>query len=415
MNSESDRRLLELLSDGKVDAEIAIRLGISTEDVKLRIHNLMKATGVSTRAELLGLRTAPPRSRLPGRRGRLLAGGLAVAGLLIVAAGLSRSYDSAQRAGPTTNERTTATASNPVSPLPPHRTSASGSLMMSLGQFIAASPTSVTPVTELESRDTMIVARLVDGAVIAPAAGDHTWLVTSRTSEGVTFTRRNDFDQLFLSARVESGGRLAPLGAGVVVESEKAKQPITVFLWVDRIEAGRGFATKIELGNDGAIWLSPESIPLSSAIVHSTGEILRINQATWRSTIFADAFLRISMKCPGVGNPCVVDLAHEVLSASKHLIPAPMAGKLSCREDGSVQLESDVIWTFTLTDSEARRSGGCFEMPTRHVAAGEPMFDSKYVRVSVKATDGSPLSVIGAQDGTIWVGPIFATVGCPCR
>lgn len=411
MKSESDQRLLELLSEGKVDAEIAIRLGISTEDAKRRIDNLMKATGASTRADLLRLQQAPARPPWSARRARLLAGGLAAVGLVIVVGGWWRSQDSPHRAAPTTNEPTTTL---PPSSVPPPSPNSSGSIMMPLGQFITASPASATPLSQIESRDTMVVATVVDGAMIAPPAGDPTWSVASRTSEGATFTTRNGF-QLFIYLRVEGGGRLSPLGSGVLVQDLKDGQPITVLMWASLSEGGKEWTTRIELGNDGAIWVDPEPVSPSTPVVFSTGELLKVDQTTWKSRIFTDASLRVSTRCADVDRPCVIDVADEVIFRNRHLIPAPMAGTLFCRQDGTFQLESDFSWIFALTDAEGDRSGGCFEVPTRQVVAGEPMFDWKYFSVSVTGKDGTPASIISGQDGTIWVGPIFPTVGCPCR
>ncbi len=47
-----DAYLLQLLRDGKVDAEIAVRLGISTTEVKMRVAALCARAGVFTRYEL---------------------------------------------------------------------------------------------------------------------------------------------------------------------------------------------------------------------------------------------------------------------------------------------------------------------------------------------------------------------------
>lgn len=48
----SDAYLLQLLRDGKVDAEIAVRLGITSTELRLRIERLCRSAGVSTRDEL---------------------------------------------------------------------------------------------------------------------------------------------------------------------------------------------------------------------------------------------------------------------------------------------------------------------------------------------------------------------------
>ena len=48
----SDAYLLQLLRDGKVDAEIAVRLGIREHDLRIRIEQLCRSAGVSTRDEL---------------------------------------------------------------------------------------------------------------------------------------------------------------------------------------------------------------------------------------------------------------------------------------------------------------------------------------------------------------------------
>lgn len=412
MNCESDRLILELLGEGKVDAEIAVRLGISTEEAKLRIRNLMDGRGEPRRAEL----SMPAAgAALPSRRARRFAGGVAVVGILAAAVWLWQFYSVGRHAETVPHERTAPAALSPASQPPFQRLSVSGSLMISLGMLISAPAAGVEPVTQLEARDTMAVASVVDGAVLMPAVVDHAWSLAARTSDGLTFTRRNGSDQLFVSASVESGGRLVPLGEGAVVQSDTAERPVTLLLTADRIAGGKSLADSIHIDKDGTVWVSIEPVSLSAAIVYSTGEILKTDQTIWSSDIFADASLRISMQCPGIGEPCVMDLADEVLFDDKHIIPAPVSGELTCIENGSIQLESDFVWTFTLTGQDARQAIRCSTTPARQVAIGEPMFDSKYVHVAVAMRDGAPLSIVVSQDGKVSVGHIFPTVGCPCR
>lgn len=52
MLTPSERNLLNLIRDGRVDAEIAVRLGIENRQVKTRIEMLVARAGVTTRAEL---------------------------------------------------------------------------------------------------------------------------------------------------------------------------------------------------------------------------------------------------------------------------------------------------------------------------------------------------------------------------
>ncbi len=52
MLTQSERSLLDLVRDGRVDAEIAVRLGIENRLVKARLATLMARAGVATRAEL---------------------------------------------------------------------------------------------------------------------------------------------------------------------------------------------------------------------------------------------------------------------------------------------------------------------------------------------------------------------------
>lgn len=52
MLSPSERSLLDLIRGGRVDAEIAVRLGIENRQVKARIEMLMARAGVATRGEL---------------------------------------------------------------------------------------------------------------------------------------------------------------------------------------------------------------------------------------------------------------------------------------------------------------------------------------------------------------------------
>ena len=49
---ESDRVLLGLIREGKVDAELAVRLGCTREEVRRRIERLFALAGVSDRASL---------------------------------------------------------------------------------------------------------------------------------------------------------------------------------------------------------------------------------------------------------------------------------------------------------------------------------------------------------------------------
>jgi hypothetical protein len=61
--SPQDAELVELVRTGKVDAEIAVRLGISVEQARLRVERLLRDRGVATRVDLRELLRNPTADR----------------------------------------------------------------------------------------------------------------------------------------------------------------------------------------------------------------------------------------------------------------------------------------------------------------------------------------------------------------
>ena len=162
--SESDEQLLELIQEGKVDAEIGVRLGLGTGEVRERTEALAAKLGVNGKAGLRA-RTLPRVSSAvsdaPMRRrsSRLKLGGgiLTAAALLLAGVLIGRSTAPGSRAAVATPTRAVATHPTAVGA---NTAIVDGIASVDLGQFFVVPYHVNDGVTTVSQREALAVLSL---------------------------------------------------------------------------------------------------------------------------------------------------------------------------------------------------------------------------------------------------------------
>jgi DNA-binding CsgD family transcriptional regulator len=413
-----EEQLLALIREGRVDAEIAVRLGITNRDVKERIERLAAKLGVRDRAELRDeageaepgplwlderVRPLPSQPRWP----------LAVAGLagLLIGAGamwLAMRGPADSGTGPPSSEEVFPSVTVRLGgPLPnptatARSTTIAGRTMLDAGQLFLINE-HVGGVTSEDTREDLIVITLDDAGVFRFDGGAMKWTLfgSSRKSLGLAGDLNGETVTLTFSAVGETwflfGG-----DDSVGVYASDGSEP-RVAAWVSAPDSlSRRY--HVEVGFDGHLYISARPLSLDLPVAFDTGETFDVSGLTYPyvATIAS-------------GGDHLTFCERDRLVACQAFVAnmdrAPATGRVSCSPDGVLELEGEAF-TLRFEDPEGP---GCVAMPSRSVVVGQNFSFSAGVVITAVAPDGSPLSVVVSHNGTLFIGRFAPTYGCPCR
>jgi DNA-binding CsgD family transcriptional regulator len=411
--TDSEQRLLDHIRAGLVDAEIAVRLGITNAEVKSRTERLATKLRVSGRD---GLRHAtnheepapePPREPLATTQWRralmplAVTAGLAlafVAGLLVA----SRSDDDPDAASagepspaPTATVPITASA-QPTQP--PRIEVIDGREMEYAGQLVTVALAGNAPVVGTSARERMLAVTLVDNALIRlPFAASGYRGDPRAVSFSLPLRDRAVFLQIMPGE--DTGFIVGDRDSAGVFTRSESRQPVVILTASD--EEG---VFHLQVNTTGELFVSVEPTTTEGIYDEWTGELIRTSDATrvWSVTMLTGGFF--FNRCHD--GPC--DL---VISGAE--MRAPSLATVSCPEPDVVFLEmASGSMTFTrVRQSDAQDPIVC---PSQTVEEGHVFGPVGHYVVTSATSDGRPLSIGAKPDGTVWVGTFRGTVGCPC-
>lgn len=416
-------QLLDLIREGKVDAEIAVRLGISNAEVKDRTSRLANKLGAKDKA---GLRDrAAPSSLATSAQGdstaelrkallrwRIVAIAMtAVAVALGVFLVLGRdSGEDATGANANATEIPSAVATRSPSalasltPTPlPSPTLIAGREMYDAGQLFVQrlGPNPISP----SNRESLIVVDFGGPAVIRYAGGPVTWRLQGSGPQSLYLS--GSVGGLNVRLLMQAQGQTQFLfgdddSVGVFSQDDSAP---TLVIWVQAPEGPAYYHA--EVSSDGHLYIATEGLPAISKFAYDTGESLD----SWDylpagDTVRADHWVL----CDPANRP-----ACESVLRGDFIPLAP--GALTCdaaKGTLTIVFQGELRATFVFTSGQSQPSFQCKE-GSRPVAAGEPLGYPGVWVVSATWKDGAPISVVTTRNGVVYVSHDLPTVGCPCR
>lgn len=440
MLSPQEEALLELVREGRVDAEIAVRLGISNRDVKDRVEALAAKLGVPGREGLLSdlalsvweetaARPVPVfRPRVSERRSYgfvalialTLGAAMAVAALNLWDKADTQATDG--REGPVvispagTPGRTgwvTPLASAPSDPAPrnPTRrpTTIAGRAMLDLGPLFTVPVyvgTHPSGIRDIQTREELLVVTLDGEAVIELENGTSTWRFLGRGPAYLTLDTQlpnEDTLAVHFSAVGDTRFLLGAKGSFGIYTTRPDARP-TVAIWAEK---GSG-NLHLELSN-GLLFVSDSPTAATAAVARDTGESLNRAGAHQLGRVEGAWTL-----CAEPGAVACVVVARPPFTSP---MLSPAEGSVRCHPDGYLVLETK---GFDLQLRELKANGEpggpeCVPRPDRFLRAGDELSQGKQYTISAVGPEDDSWDVFVAGDGTLYVGPTTPQYGCPCR
>lgn len=430
----TERQLLDYLGDGLFDAEIAVRMGLSTGDVKARLERLAVTLGVEGRDALRTGRSpsqeeaakalqpaefqhAPPPRKLP----RLSPGfGAVVVFAAGLAVGLWLAEDGGAAPAVTSTSVSEPTHAPPVQMQGARIEVIDGREMVWTGRLFYSG--GADPLVDASNREALAAARLSGPGYMALHTGWTDWRssggvnVLNGTVEGLDF-------ELFYQRGDESTGFLTGPGDYVGIYSANAGASPTVLLYAFGPD-GKRHHLHITAGGDVYIDLTP--ISPAVAIDSSTGEALPtsalarpgslpIEQEAWAINICVPGPCIVSRHAPFAGESAPLS-GHVTCPDDDQVIPTgwerefPREGEILTLDAGDIRLH---FWR------QAGIVGGFPPKPlscpaVADVQAGDPLLPSGRYLVFVSSRSGEPLDVVVDGLGNLSVGKIERQFGCPC-
>jgi DNA-binding CsgD family transcriptional regulator len=458
--SDRQRQVLDLLVEGKNNAEIALALDVTPDGVKWHISELLGETGLDDRQALArwwveekARRRQPaflPPWPLPLRLA--IAGSAAVVVLVIVAGWLVWDRGDSGEAIQPLVEVAADVAPTPTptpqptidaGPPPPCDTPLPGGFRIVTAEELRAEglvefgrviePRSCP--LQVANRADLAFFWLADGGEIdLEQAGLHILGAFGPYYRGSNYPPSDiafyyDGELFRVAMWVQDQGRPVFVGtdapnAEVVIEgrerivvnrvgSEGAFAGVTL----EGEESGRH---RLAFASDGTLFFDPTGLPGSLATNWTTGESIDVSRMTklGQLELVPAGYPEFpSTGCYGREGPPVCKVG---LPAISRPVALPVGGVLTCvpvmsagREKQGYELDTGA---FVLRAAPAGGYGmpwdhGC---PSRTVSPGEelPMFT--YTSLSAFRADGSPLSIVITRDGHLYIGDVTLELDCPC-
>ena len=403
----SDDFLVQLIREGRHDAEIGIRLGITTGEVRARKAELRGKLGDEGYYRALDAKVPRKRSR---RRLKVLAAALGVlvllSGLLLVANLIVGDGEeiAAVRSVPSPTPRPT--------PRPPAAVLVDGERFDDAGPFLSlASSSGGARVGEIENRDALSLVHFTGTAYASPNEFAQ-WALLSG-GRGQLRLWAADFAGRAVSVQLNTAnsttrlrGLLAGVGPVAEITSQLEVVPAAVFI---RAFDDQGRQLRTRVTEDGRLHLSSEPIPNDWVTDRTSG--IRVD--TSDSEPYGEVIL-----LAGVSATTVCDLPGETLRCGVLWLRAqgvevPYEGQFICITPTVLRYEANGIRLEFSMQLTAARIGG-FDCPSGSVPALARIIPDGDWEIRAYTSDGEPLSVGVLSDGTLLVGRFTGTRTCPC-
>jgi len=399
----ADHLLLELIREGRHDAEIAVRLGITTGELRSRKAEVRNRIGETQWQIATGAKPPGPRSK----RKRYFAYGAAIAAsmlviLLVVANIVVEDGEDEELA----EVRVVPTATGRPTPAPPVTVEIGGVTYDDSGQFFVRGGTELTgDVALVDNRAALSVVRL-KGISYITASEFANWGVIGGGRGQVRLAGEVGGRRIELQIHTEtSASRMRVLGSGVGPLAEVRAQfdSMTPTVMLRAISSGGSEIYQTHVTANGRLLVARQPLDSSMVIDNGSGAELDVSNARVIGALRGP----ISTAClPGSG-----ELSCSVAwTRSNDGFRVPEDGVLTCPNNRTLAYGANgITLEFSLSSSST------FDCPEQPIAAGELIVPVGYWQVRARNGDGQYLSVAVAVDGTIYVGEIRGTTLCPCR
>lgn len=378
----TEEAILSLSNEGKSDAEIAVRLGLTVPQLRERRERLLAYTPMP-RAIPAQPPAVAPRQDLPRRRPprwALLAGGAFVAAWLVFGIYL----------------RATESSVTPTVQADPAMAALGRVILTPRGEAIA-----------VDQRPAMTVLAVPEGTRIR-SFDTRAWS-ESFAPNSLDLYGNVDSAWVRLHFVAEDGASLVQMHDGGVAVTRVPGHGGELHLFVDG-HTNSGEARTVAADAGGRVQVARTSLPPEAVINWTTGEVLDVSGA-----------VRLGKLSPGWGSThcallqfCFADWVPQ--SAG---LPAPFIGNVRCAGDGSMRLD-DLASGYTVRVQRlGERCGSSEFVPAGQLPAtamaGSPVASAGGIYfLTALESDSKPASIAVAGDGTIYAGDIRPKIGCPC-
>ncbi|MEX0783068.1 MAG: helix-turn-helix transcriptional regulator [Dehalococcoidia bacterium] len=430
--TDSEQRLLDHIRAGLVDAEIAVRLGLSNAEVKERIERLAAKLRVDGRD---ALRTplpaqesvAEPDATVPDSRPwrwallpLAVTVGLAIAfiaGLWVASRGDNEPTLAAADAPTATTTSTPATAS-PAATSTPRFEVMDGREMEYAGQLFRAAIAGST------TREGLTIVHLAGDGWIDLSAGAIEWSLFANTSSLSGVWRNERIDLTFapghFTTRLLFPSALAADRNVAVYANSNAIRPVIL---LSAVSADRTHRYPVHVDIRGGLWIAANALPANTILDARTGQGLELStrlDAGQLSLASPDGGWR-NTQCER--RPCAV-----FYNPGGEQILAPIAGSVVCPAIAELpeELELPVGSNRVLILRGAlfelvflRLSNGtqaqALECPSAaNVGTADALHPPGSFAILARSLEGEWLDVTISLEGTLVVGTVSTRVECPC-
>jgi DNA-binding CsgD family transcriptional regulator len=420
----ADEHLIACVREGLYDAEIAVRLGVPTGQVRERIERIVVRLGLTGRRDLRSWAGELPADGdslaadvqlpvapwLPPWRRPLAI--LAPVLLLIVAAA---GYFALERdsSNPNVAPLSAATGGNATSPgFQPTLSVVDGRIIEDAGQLLFPAEGSASPFSSISVRENGAVLHLSGAGVIRFESDVVQWEWDHGSSYGATLVGQLGSRRLYLRVDVSIlTTRLLPGvdGALGVYSQEHGDDPTVLLRVSDR--AGRDYP--IVVNDGGRLFVARDPVPGDAVVSQWSGERLDVSRAVAMPalTVAMDGFYYNA--CNDGSQNCNVIYKTDALEALR----APIDGHLTCLPSGLLELTGAGMRIrfepFEIVIGEPL-APICAPPAISDVTAGTSIAQPGYYFITAFTSAGQRLSVATARDGTMYIGEFRPTLGCPC-
>lgn len=418
----ADEHLIACVREGLYDAEIAVRLGVPTGQVRERIERLVTRLGLTGRRDLRSWAGELPADGDTGSGEEPVAGDtpslpvvrrLLVAApllLLLVAGAVYFARDRQSPAAPAVPATEPPGSAAPAAQ--PTLVAVGGRLMEDAGQLLFPSEGSGSLFSSISLREDGVVLNLSDPAVIRFASDVVDWQWDHGSSYGATLVGNLGTRQLYLRVDVSIlTTRLLPgvEGALGVYSQEHGDDPVLLLRVSDR--AGHNYPIAVD--ERGRLFVARDPVARDAVVSQWSGERLDVSQAVAMPalSVTMDGFYYNA--CNDGSRFCNVIYKTDALEALR----APIDGHLACLPSGLLELTGSSMRIrfepFEIVIGEPL-APICAPPAVSEVTAGTTIAQPGYYFITAFTLTGTRLSVATARDGTMYAGQFRPTLGCPC-
>ena len=393
----SDDLLLQLIREGKHDSEMAIRLGVTTGELRERKTDLRNRLGYERYEALTKSGAAKPRSKRRRNVHVAITGVIGAFALLLVVANLLDSGEEAlstRIVGPTP----VAAAAEPELP---EILIIEGEAYDDAGPFLSTADAPGASIGRVENEPGLVLVRLTGAGFISPSEFA-SWDIGDASLTQVRIA--SELGGRFVEVRVTPDTQVTMLrrladGLGPIIEvgSQFDAYPPAVRL---RAYGRDGRQLQARVTDEGRLYVSHSPIPSTWVIDRESGRLMDTKGSTTLARIVVgDGLVSATSFCTGLTSEprCGVSLVR-----SKGMF-TQVEGTLSCTGPTSLRFESQGI-RLDITRGVLVSNANPLSCEPEVMPIDSRIVPESDWEILATTTDGLPLSVGVTNDGTLLVG-----------